>query len=366
MTPTAETARIVLLGAGHAHLLAIPRIRRALPKVTIQLVDPSEVATYSGMLPGVLAGHYALREATIDLAAYAARHGVTVIRARAVGVGAQEVRLAGNTGDGRIGFDLLSLDIGSHSGMPEIDGFDRHAVAVKPLDGFMRRMGALPTVGPRPLRVAVIGGGVAGVEIALALVHRQGAEVCMFESGPAIARAVCPATASRLTRALERAGVRVIANAQVARITLDGVCQDDGSEIAADVVIGAAGARAHGWLAADLPVDAQGFVVVDPTLQVQGRRGVFAAGDCAAMEHAPRPKAGVFAVRQAPVLAHNLIASVRGAPLQSFQPQKDYLKLVSLGARLAVAEWRGITVQGRWVWWLKDRIDTRFMAGLHR
>ena len=119
-------------------------------------------------------------------------------------------------------------------------------------------------------------------------------------------------------------------------------------------------------LALGKAVDGAGFVRVTPTLQVEGHANLFAAGDCAAMIHAPRPKAGVFAVRQAPVLAANLAAGLSGAPLRPYVPQGAYLKIISLGHRSALAEWRGMTLRGRWLWQVKDRIDRRFMAGLQR
>ena len=82
------------------------------------------------------------------------------------------------------------------------------------------------------------------------------------------------------------------------------------------------------------------------------------------MTHAPRPKAGVFAVRQAPVLAANLAARHLGRPCRAFRPQRDYLKIISLGGQEALAQWHGIVLQGRWLWRVKDRIDRGFMARL--
>lgn len=365
MPPGSDRPRIVLVGAGHAHLLAVPAIRAGLPQARIVLVDPAPAATYSGMLPGVLAGHYRLRDASVDLAGFARRHGIEVMQAAAVAVGDGALDLAGPAGNRRVGFDLASLDIGSHVRMPEVAGFEAHAVAVKPLGGFVARVGPLLEA-QRGLPVAVIGAGVAGVEIALALVHRHAARVTLVEAGPGIGRGLAPRTVALLERRLGAQGVALVAGAQVQAVSPEGVDLAGGTRILARLVIGAAGARAAEWLAACLPVDDRGFVRVDPTLQVQGHGTLFAAGDCAAMLHAPRPKAGVYAVRQAPVLARNIVALARGQPLAPYAPQDDFLKLVTLGERAAVAEWHGLTLQGRWLWRLKDRIDRGFMARLAR
>ena len=84
-------------------------------------------------------------------------------------------------------------------------------------------------------------------------------------------------------------------------------------------------------------------------------------GDCAHLSQDPRPKAGVYAVRQAPVLFDNLWAAQSGENLRQYQPQRDYLKLVSLGRKSALAERYGAALQGPLLWRLKDHIDRKFM-----
>ncbi|PKP85150.1 MAG: selenide, water dikinase SelD, partial [Alphaproteobacteria bacterium HGW-Alphaproteobacteria-2] len=216
-------------------------------------------------------------------------------------------------------------------------------------------------------QAVVIGGGIAGVELAMAMAHRLRrvcgrAEVTLLERGPTMA-ADAPGARPRLALALAAEGVRVLTGAGVARVTAEGPWLADGTSIAADFTAGAAGARAHGWLAqTGLPVTTDGFLRVGPDLRVEGQAALFAAGDCAHLSHAPRPKAGVFAVRAAPVLRDNLRAVLTGGATRPFRPQKHFLKLVSLGRRSALAEKAGLTIAGPLVWRWKDRIDRRFMA----
>ena len=164
------TFEILLLGAGHANLLAAPLLRQALPGARITLIDAAPQASYSGMFPGVVARFYAPEDCRIDLTRFAARHGVRFLHARVAGLDppARETVLSGGR---RIGYDLAALDVGSHAAMPEIDGFSRHAVPIKPLDGFFARLGDVPA----DAIAAIIGGGVAGAEIALALSRRRSA-----------------------------------------------------------------------------------------------------------------------------------------------------------------------------------------------
>jgi pyridine nucleotide-disulfide oxidoreductase family protein len=356
-----DQPRLLLLGAGHANLLAVPAIRTGLPKARITLIDLAGEATYSGMFPGHVAGHYAAQDLRVRLDHFAARHHITFLQGRVSHIDPE----AGQVGlsDGTfLPYDLAALDIGSHSAMPEIPGFAHHAVPIKPLDGFAARLAQVDPAAP----VAIIGGGVAGAEIGLALAYCGARQVSVLEAGPTIAAALGPCARAHLLAALDRAEVRAMTCAKVAAVEDGAVLLQDGSRIASGLTIGIAGARAHGWMARTLPVDAAGFVRVSPALQVEGCPGLFAVGDCAAMTHAPRPKAGVFAVRQAPVLAANLIAAALGAPLGRYDPQDDYLKIISLGGKTALAEWHGLSLRGAWLWRLKDRIDRSFMTRLQR
>lgn len=356
---SADDPRILLLGAGHANLLAVRALRAGLPQARIIVIDAAARATYSGMVPGHVAGHYGSDDMRVDLGAFAARHAIRFVQGRITGIDPVARHVSMQDGP-PLPYDLAALDVGSHGAMPDLPGFCDHAVPVKPLEGFAARLDRTDPAAP----AAIIGGGVAGAEIALALSHRGAHRVTLLESGPVVAATLRPRTRAHLAAALQRAGIRIVTDARVAAVEADAVVLRGGHRIASALTIGIAGARAHGWTTQTLPVDAGGFVRVTPALQVEGCPALFAAGDCAAMTHAPRPKAGVFAVRQAPVLAANLIAAARGCPLRRHDPQDDHLKIISLGGKTALAEWRGLTLHGAWLWRCKDRIDRRFMACL--
>ena len=150
-------------------------------------------------------------------------------------------------------------------------------------------------------------------------------------------------------------------NAAPVRLEADAVVLDDGTRLQSDFTLSVAGSRPQGWLAQTGLDLHEGFITVGPTLE-SSARDIFAVGDCAHLSHAPRPKSGVYAVREAPYLFHNLRARASGAPLRRYQPQRDYLKLASLGDKRALAEKFGLRSGGAWLWWLKDTIDARFMA----
>ncbi|MRH22146.1 FAD-dependent oxidoreductase [Rhodovulum strictum] len=364
---------IVLIGGGHTHAL----VARAwgldpLAGVRLTLINPGPTAPYSGMLPGLIAGHYDRQELEIDLEALAAHAGARLVIGRAEGID-RAARLIHVEGQGAIRYDLASLDIGITTDLPDLPGFTDHAVPAKPLgafaeawEGFVARARA-GAVAPG---IAVIGAGVAGVELALAARFRLAEaglapQVTLIDAAPEVLRDVRRGARAALMAALAGQGVQLVTGARIARIEPDGVMLAGGAAIAANFVIGAAGPRPQGWLAGTGLDLTGGFVTVDRHLRSLTDPAIFAAGDCAHLSHAPRPKAGVYAVRAAPVLAANLRAAVTGARLRAFRPQRDYLKLISMGGKHAAADRLNLRIEGGWVWRWKDRIDRGFMRGFH-
>ncbi len=369
--PLPLTRDLVLIGGGHAHALVLRMWgMKPLPGTRVTLINPGPTAPYSGMLPGHIAGHYSREALDIDLVRLARFSGARLIigSATAIDPVAKTVTIGGR---GKIGYDVASIDVGIHTEMPDLPGFADFGTGAKPLDLYAdrwRQFLARAIAGEVAPEVAVIGGGVAGVELALAMAHAlqrdvgPATRVSVIEAGPDIT-GKNPATTVRLGAAMAALGVTAQVNADVARVEADGVVLADGRRIRARFTVGVAGAIAHDWLRQNpLPVTDDGFIRVDSHLRVEGHEQLFAVGDCAHMGHAPRPKAGVFAVRSAPVLLHNLRAVLSGGQTRAYRPQKDYLKLVSLGGKSALAEKWGRTVSGPFLWRWKDRIDTKFMA----
>jgi len=369
-SPVPLSRDLVLVGGGHTHALVLRSWgMRPLSGARLTVIDPTPAAPYSGMLPGMVAGHYGQAELEIDLVRLARFAGARLIVGAATGIDATAHRIT--LGDGRaVDYDVASVDVGVHAQVPNLPGFGEHGLAVKPLGPFAARwqafVAAVAAGQARP-EAAVIGGGIAGIEVAMAMAHRLRraagqAQVSLIERAEVIAPE-STVLRPRLTRALADMGVRVLTAARVVGVHADHVELAGGAPVPSRLTVGAAGARAHGWPGqGGLPVTEDGFVRVAPDLRVEGHTDLFAVGDCAHLAHAPRPKAGVFAVRAAPVLGDNLRAVLSGSRTRAYRPQRDYLKLVSLGEKKAVAEKLGIAFSGRLLWRWKDRIDRAFMG----
>ena len=363
MTPAHPQIRdLVLIGGGHSHALVLRMWGMdPLPGTRVTLIDPNPVAPYTGMLPGLIAGHYRRDELMIDLVRLGRFAGARVILDRATGIDL-EARLIHLAGRPPLPYDLAAIDVGITSDLPSLPGAPDHAVAAKPLGRYAQAWEAFVAQAPARPRVVILGAGLGGVELALASVHRLGgaASVTLLDQAGALLPALAFPARRALQRRLAAAGVVLRLGVRVAEVRAGSVLLAGGEEIGSDFTLTATGARPHGWLAKTGLRHDGGFLVTDATLRTSDPR-IFASGDCAGIKGDPRPKAGVFAVRAAKVLHRNLRAALTGKPLQAFRPQADYLKLISLGEKAAVAEKWGLALSGPRFWRLKDRIDRSFM-----
>ncbi len=365
MTPDLPLTRdIVLIGGGHAHALLL----RAwgmdpLPGARLTLINPTATAPYTGMLPGHVAGHYSRDALEIDLVRLARFAGARMIFGHVTGIdrAAKTLEVPGRP---PVAYDYASLDIGISSNMPDLPGFTDHAIAAKPLGPFANRWLAHLEGDGGP--VVIIGGGVAGVELSLAMQHALGGrgKVTVVEAGNAL-QGISASAADRLREEMGKAGISLLESTQATRIESGAVVLANGDVLEAALTVGAAGARPHDWLKETGLTLENGYVAVGADLKSVNDPNIFAVGDCAHLTASPRPKAGVYAVRAAPVLTGNLIAAAAGRPLKPFKPQEDFLRLISLGDKRAIADRNGRAIAGGWAWRWKDWIDRRFMDRLN-
>ncbi len=359
--------RLVLVGAGHAHLHLLAhagRLREA--GLEAVLVAPARF-DYSGLATGVLSGAIGREAASLDIAALAkvaevAHHATQV---SAVDLAGGRLMLA----DGALlDFDLVSFNIGSVAR-------DRQALSgqpgvwpVKPLANLFAFHSWLATEMARRARspqVVIAGAGQTGFEVAaavagLAVRHGVTPRICVIGDAPG---AWAPGRAGRhLRQALERRGVVFEMGEVVARTS--SACQlGDGRSLPCDALVLATGLEAPPLIGAlGLPVGADGRLRVSPQMRSVADPRVFAAGDCAVVDGAERPAAGVFGVRAAPVLLANLIAAATEKPLKVYRPQARWLSIMDLGDGTGLAMRGGLWSHGRAALWLKRRLDLGFVA----
>jgi selenide,water dikinase len=359
---------LVLVGGGHAHVHVLKSFAmRPMPRVRVTLVARDVETPYSGMLPGWVAGHYGFDECHIDLGRLARFAGARLVHDEAIGIDRGKAHLLCRAHP-PIRWDLLSLDIGSAPRAHDVPGAAEHAVAVKPIAQFARRWEALLDRARRlpRLRLAVVGGGAGGVELALAAHHRLAGLVAAAEVTLVTAHTLLPThnrrVGARFAHILAARGIAVVTKAAVVRVESGALCCADGRRIAFDEALWVTEAAAAPWLAeTGLPLTADGFVTIDETLRSPGDPRIFATGDVATMPAHPREKAGVYAVRQGPPLARNLRHALAGRKPRRAVPQRRGLALIGTGDGRAVASRGPFAAEGVAWWQLKDWIDRRWM-----
>ncbi len=366
-----RAARILLVGGGHSHIEVLRRFAREPDAgIALTLVSPFARTPYSGMLPGTIAGHYTAAEASIALAPLTQWAGARLVEGevRELDLHTRSVMLANGT---REAFDFVSLDIGTTPSMT-VPGASDFALGVKPVEAFLDawdRMRA-DVIAGHVSTIAVVGGGAGGVEALLAMQYRLHQDAgtaaprfALVSDQAHVLAQHSPGARARMGRILVERGVVLHLDSAAIAVEQGTVIVTHGRRIAADRIVWATGGAPAAWLAGSgLPCDARGFVAVDAHLKSPTHPFVFAAGDCASQINTPRPKSGVFAVRQGPPLAANLRRAANGEPLLEYGPQRQALALISTGNRHAIATRGPIAVEGAWVWCWKDHIDRKFVA----
>jgi selenide,water dikinase len=363
---------VVLVGAGHAHVEVLRAWSRdPEPRARLTLVVDRETALYSGMVPGFVAGQYRAGDLEIALRPLARRARARIVLGEAIRIDT-DASVVHVKGEASVVYDVASLDVGSTVAGKDLPGVREHAIPTRPIADLVERIDAVlrqTTHEHSEHRLIVVGAGAGGVELAFcfeARLRRETGKHCrllLLDAGPSLLAEASPRLRARVERAARRRRIDWRCGARVAGVEATSVRLDSGEALPTDAVIWVTGAAALPFLrSSGLPVNADGFVRVQPTFQVEGRRELFAVGDCASLCDGTRvPKAGVYAVRAGPVLTRNLRSWLRGEPLTEYRPQRDFLSLLNLGDGTAIGGKWGLAFEGRSVLLLKDWIDRRFV-----
>ena len=440
---------LVLIGGGHSHAIVLKMFGiKPLPGVRLTLISDVLHAPYSGMLPGHVAGFYGYDECHIDLRSLAEFARCQILIDRAIAIDLNKNLVICQTRP-PVNFDLLSVDIGSTPATLSVPGAAEYAIAAKPVPQFLASWNQLISERPnhpqKPLRIAIVGGGAGGVELALNMQSRLGkeegrrkreegrekfgngfcngcngcqeegrgkkeegssatdsvtdvtdvtdvrkkeegrrkreenlenlsSEIHLFHSGAELMPSHNHRVRRRLQEILISRGIQLHLKEKVCAVkkieretTLQfptdyQVSCKSGLKLECDRIFWVTQASAANWIReSGLAADSNGFMQVNDCLQSVSHPNVFAAGDIAAMVNYPRPKAGVFAVRQGKPLFENLQQFLLEKPLKAFAPQEQYLGLIGTGNKRAIASRGSFMWESALLWYWKDWIDRQFM-----
>ncbi|MEO0417630.1 MAG: FAD-dependent oxidoreductase [Pseudomonadota bacterium] len=357
-----EPYELVLVGGGHAHVAVLADwAQRGCPVERAALLTPSPQLRYSGMVPGWISGEHGIEAGLVNLAGLAKAAGVELVLDRCIALD-PATRNVLTLEHGVLRFDHASIDVGGVGRASRVLGNDPRLVDVRPIDRFVEEIAERASGAHR---VAVVGGGAGGVELAFGLGNRargNGPPHITMITGEG---GLLPGFSEPVTRSvraeMDRQSIHVF---EVDAWMERGVLMAGEVEVPVDLIVAAIGSGAPDWpVAGGLAVDRDGFIAVDAHQRSTSHPHIFAVGDCARRMDSNVDHAGVHAVHAGPVLAANLRAVSSGKePRQSYRPRPASLYLLSTGNGSAIASYGPLATKGKWVARLKAWIDTRWIA----
>lgn len=363
------------MGGGHSHVIVLRMLAmNPVPGLSVTLISPDLSTPYSGMLPGLIAGHYTTDEVYIDLVPLCRFANVNFVRAEVSSIDTEQQQVLTATTRPGIHYDILSIDIGS---TPTLGGLASETVIpVKPIGQFLQRWQdfLVRYEAGEVRRIGFVGAGAGGVELCLAIEYHlaskrknQACEFHLFTEAKTILKEFPADVRIKFEKLMVEKSIQVHREFRATGVEAGCVISEDDRDVRLDEIFWITQASAQSWPQdAGLAVDKAGFIQVDDMLRSVSHPNIFAVGDCAVMVNHPRPKAGVYAVRQGKPLFANITAMALGASLKPFRPQSRFLSLITTGAKEAVASRNGFSAQGKWAWRWKDWIDRRFMDRFSR
>ncbi|TIH17173.1 pyridine nucleotide-disulfide oxidoreductase [Marinifilum sp. JC120] len=359
---------LVLAGAGHAHMLlmeAIPDIIADEHHVTV--IGPNDRHYYSGMGPGMLGGSYCPDEISFPVKSMVESRGGTFVLGKVVRIDPHKRLVILEEGQ-EVSYDVLSCNLGSFvpGGIADEDCTDVYTV--KPIQNLMQARTRIQEIASeRPVRIGICGGGPAALEMAgnaLAAAKelgRFGAKVQIF-TGSAFLRNLPDRVRSLAFKKLSKLGIDIVQGRYVERVATGGVILQNGQHYEQDIIFLALGVKPSKIFAAsDMPTGKDGGLMVNRYLQSVSHPEIFGGGDCIWFEPNPLDKVGVYAVRQNPVLVHNVRAQLEGRSLTAFEPGGSYLLIFNIGGGKGILHKNGLSFGGPLAFMIKDYIDRKFI-----
>jgi NADH dehydrogenase FAD-containing subunit len=361
--------RVLLVGGGHAHMMTLEALDTFVKKgYEVTVIGPSEYHYYSGMGPGMLGGIYTPEDIRFATRHVVEKQGGKFILGKATHVDPERKRVTTESGD-EISYDVVSFNSGSHVPKLDVQGETKNIYTVKPIEKLKEaqiRIGA--SLSEKPTRIGVVGGGPSSAEVAGNVwrfaddLGNYSAEITVFAGSQFMGR-FPDGIRKRVLTSLSARGIKIVEGTHVKGIKEGSVILETGEEHDLDFIFLALGVKPSAMFKnSGLPTGPDGGLLVNKFLQSTAYPDIFGGGDCIYFQDQPLDKVGVYAVRENPVILHNLMAQLEGGALQPCDPGGDYLLIFNLGDGTGVFQKKWLTFGGRTAFFIKDHIDRKFMG----
>ncbi|MDD2219793.1 MAG: FAD-dependent oxidoreductase, partial [Desulfoplanes sp.] len=322
--------RLLLLGGGHAHMTVMHDIPEFLSRGhDVTVVGPSAFHYYSGMGPGMLGGTYDPDDIRFCVRDQVQGRGGRFVTDRALRIDAhkQIVHLASGE---KLLYDVLSCNTGSYVPSAALGEPGEDIFSVKPIENLLKgRQRVKELLLVKDARIGVVGGGPAGLEVAgnlWGLAQRLGARKPQIQifAGKHFLGSRPEKVRSLARKSLRSRGIEIIEQGYARNVRSGCVELEDGSSWDMDIIFMAVGVKPSSLFAdSGLPVGRDGGLLVTDRLHSVDYANIFGGGDCISFAPYPLDKVGVYAVRENPVLKHNLMAALEGGEMIPFDPGKE-------------------------------------------
>jgi len=362
------TKKLVLAGGGHVHMVTLANLHEFVAKGhDVTVIGPSEHHYYSGMGPGMLGRTYRPEDIRFATKQVVEKKGGRFVLGKVVKIDPEGQTIHLDSGD-TVAYDVLSCNLGSQ--VPEdmiTDGL-QDIYLVKPIERLLAAQQRILELGVRKqITIGVIGGGPSSVEISGNL-WRLTREPDMQPARIKILtrKTLMPhhpeGVRKKALASLTNRGIEVVENCDIRQIETGRVTEESGNVHELDMIFVAVGIRPNKlFKESGIPVGPDGGMQVNRYLQSIEYSNIFGGGDCIYFNESPLDKVGVYAVRQNPIIYHNLMATLEGGELKAFEPGGEYLLIFNLGDGTGILHKRWIQFNGRLAFKFKDYLDRRFM-----
>jgi NADH dehydrogenase FAD-containing subunit len=359
---------LVLVGGGHAHLTVLSNLTEYFQRGhKVTLIGPSPYHYYSGMGPGLLSGIYRPQDVRFHVKKMAEDRGAIFVEDKVIRISPVQKLLDLQSGK-QVAYDIVSFNTGSEVPLiglvPEPQ---ENIVPVKPVFNLLQaRRLITPLLKEKPMNFVVVGGGAAGVEVTAnlwRLVNKNhGRATIRLIAGRKLLAGLSEKVRSLSLRSLTERGITVTEGSHVREMTGHEIRFPDGASYSFDVAFMALGVQpSRIFRDSGIPTGPDGGLLVNAFLQSVAHPEMFGGGDCVNFADRPLAKVGVYAVRQNPILLHNLLAALEEREMKAFMPQKDYMLIFNMGNGRGILWKKNFVWQGRLAFLLKDYIDRKFM-----
>jgi NADH dehydrogenase FAD-containing subunit len=359
---------LVLAGGGHAHLTVLLNLTHYIQRGHgVTVIMPSSYQYYSGMGPGMLSGIYRPQEVRFNIRKMVQDRGGAFLEDKVARINPGDRILALQSGQ-EVPYDVVSFNTGSEVSLqPYLSNPRENIWPVKPVINLLQgRQAIIRMMKEREVKLVVVGGGAAGVEMTanlwrLVQDQKGKAEITLI-GGRKVLGKLPEKVHDLVLKSFSRRRIEVVEGSHLKEVGENEIRLTDGKSVPFDFTFLALGVKPTPlFVESGLPAGEDGGLLVNSRLQSVSHPQIFGGGDCISLAGNPLAKVGVYAVRQNPILYHNLLAALEGGELLAFIPQRDYMLIFNMGNGRGILWKKNFVWEGRLAFLLKDYIDRKFM-----